>query len=45
MKHGSITSILIPKTEHAIEVPWLTPSKEFQERAISREDDDFNVFG
>jgi hypothetical protein len=26
----------IPKTEHAVEAPWLTPSGEIQEGAISR---------
>jgi histone-lysine N-methyltransferase SETMAR len=30
------------KTKHAVEGHWLTPSKEIQESAISREDDRFN---
>jgi hypothetical protein len=43
MKHGSITSIKNKKiTEHAVEAPWLTPSEDIQECAISREDDGFN---
>jgi hypothetical protein len=45
MKHGSITSIQNPKTEHALEVSWLTPTEEIQEGVISREDDGFNFLG
>jgi hypothetical protein len=45
MKHGSITSIQNPKTEHAVEAHWLTPSEEIQEGAIIREDDGFNFVG
>jgi hypothetical protein len=32
----------IQKLEHAVEAPWLIPSKDIQEEAISREDDGFN---
>jgi hypothetical protein len=44
MKHGSITLIKIPKTEHALEAPCVTPSEEIQ-GAISRKDDGFDLFG
>jgi hypothetical protein len=37
MKQGSITSL-----QPAVEAPWLTPSEEIQEDAISREDDGFS---
>jgi hypothetical protein len=33
----------IQKTENAVGAPWLTPSEEIQEGAISR--DDFNFLG
>jgi hypothetical protein len=33
------------KTDHAVEVSWLTPSDEIQEGAISREDNVFNFLG
>jgi hypothetical protein len=45
MKHRSITSIQNQKIEHAVEAPWLTPSEEIQEVAISSEDDGFNFLG
>jgi hypothetical protein len=32
-------------TENAVEAPWLTPSEEIHEGAISREDDGFRYFG
>jgi hypothetical protein len=38
----TIISIQDHKTKHTIEAPWLTPSEEIQEDAISREDDSFN---
>jgi hypothetical protein len=33
------------KTEHAVEAPWLTPSEDIEEGAISREDDGFSCLG
>jgi hypothetical protein len=46
MKHRSITSIQNnKKTERAVKAPWLIPSEEIQEGAISREDDGFNFLG
>jgi hypothetical protein len=38
----SLRSRIKTTTEYEMEAPWLTPSEEIQEGAISREDDGFN---